>query len=431
VTIGGNELANRTVVGATQITGTTPASTGLGPTDVVVTSGIHGTTTCSGCFSYESNPVLVAIAAGLQHTCGLTNTGAAYCWGFNDSGQLGTGSSTQPSIALPVPVTGGHSFSVLTAGMAHTCGITTDGAAYCWGNNDFGQLGGGDTTSTHPSSVPVAVLRGHTFAGISAGGTHTCGVTTSGAAYCWGNDGAGNLGAGPGAGTGDPSFAESRAPVAVAGGHTFSDVSASGISYPAGHSCGLTTNGTAYCWGGNDWGELGNGSAGESESSNVPVRVPGLSFSSVTAGLAHTCGLGTDGVAYCWGANSRGELGDGTTTHRSTPVAVSGSQSFSTLAPSRSGLHNCGLINSGAAFCWGWNSHGQLGTGGEEDPSAQSTTPVAVSGGLSFTSLALGTYHTCGMTNEGAYCWGRNDFGQLGNGSRTSSTVPVKVAGLP
>ncbi len=431
VTIGGIELTGRTVVGTTQIAGTTPVGDAFGPADIIVTSGSHGSGTCSGCFSYVPGVSPQTIAAGIWHTCGLTTRGTAYCWGDNSVGQLGDGSSRGSS--TPVAVSGGLSFSSLatngtppSAGPPpefvndHTCGLTSSGAAYCWGDNSAGQLGNGSTTG---SSTPVAVSGGLSFTALATGGVHTCGLTSAGVAYCWGANYAGQLGVGTTtgpqtcavtvSGLGYFELTCSTVPVAVSGGFSFRDLAAGGI-----HTCGLTSAGAAYCWG------LSVGAS----NSTVPAPVAtGLRWASITARGHYTCGVTLGESAYCWGENSAGQLGTGSTTSSSTPVAISGGLTFSAIAPG--GDHTCGLTTSGAAYCWGDNSSGQLGNGS----TSSSSVPVAVSGDLSFSALATSRrHHTCGLTTSGAvYCWGDNYSGQLGNGTTTSSSVPVKVAGPP
>jgi alpha-tubulin suppressor-like RCC1 family protein len=380
---------------------------------VATTEHVSGTATVT-----VTTISFASVTAGDNHSCGLTTSGAAYCWGGNSSGQLGNG-STDPSL-VPAPVIGGLTFTALDVGSEDSCGLTTSGAAYCWGNNQIGQLGNG--TSGSFSSAPVAVTGGLTFTAVSVGSLHTCGVTTAGSAYCWGRNGNGELGVGTTTGpetctlTGSSQQC-STAPVQVVapGGLTFTMVSA---GYD--HTCAVTSSGAAYCWG---FAAPGDGT---SHVSSFPVAVSGgLTFMSVTAdGWDYTCGLVTSGAAYCWGF---GILGDGSDNPSLVPVAVAGGLTFTTVTMGYQ--HACGVATGGAAYCWGANYLGQLGTGSTDF----SRVPVAVSGGLTFTTVTSGSTSSCGITNGGAaYCWGANYAGQLGNGSaNTLSTVPVKVAGQP
>ena len=290
---------------------------------------------------------------GASSPCGVTTAGAAYCWGDNIYGELGTGTTSFSH--TPVAVSGGHTFAGVSAGGYYaTCGVTTAGAAYCWGLNNYGQLGNGSLTN---SSTPVAVSGGLTFATVSAENSYACGVTTAGAAYCWGYNSYGELGNG--------TQINSTTPVAVSGGLTFATVSAGFYA-----ACGVTTAGAAYCWGDNSYGALGTGTT---SFSLTPVAVSGgLTFAGVSAGEYSACGVTTAHAAYCWGLNPYGGLGNGTTTNSSTPVAVSGGLTLATVSTEYQSA--CGVTPAGAAYCWGSNSVGQLGNGTTTD----SPTPVAV-----------------------------------------------------
>ncbi|HWJ21251.1 MAG TPA: Ig-like domain-containing protein [Gemmatimonadaceae bacterium] len=301
---------------------------------------------------------MVAAGDG-SHSCGLVaGSGAAYCWGIDGMDNvINPGPDNTGSIPAAVP--GGLQFKTIAVGYWHACGLTADGAAYCWGRNDYGQLGvesTGETCNTAHlpcSHMPVRVAGGLSFTSITAGGAHSCALTADGTAYCWGYNGTGELGTG----TTDPSAANAT-PQPVQGGLHFAAISAG-----AQHTCGLNTTGTAYCWGAGESGQLGVSFGAICPSSGctstTPVAVSGgLTFSTIQAGLGFTCALTADGSAYCWGMNDVGQLGDGTATSRATPAAVSGGLHFITMSAK---WHGCGTTNDGSAYCWGRNDYGQLG----------------------------------------------------------------------
>jgi alpha-tubulin suppressor-like RCC1 family protein len=284
-----------------------------------------------------------SVSAGGLHACGVTTDGSVYCWGSNAYGQLGNGTVTDES--APRELSGDLAFASVSAGGWHTCGLTTDDAAHCWGANDHGQLGNGGTT---PASTPVSVSGAEIFQSLSAGRTHTCGVAIDSAAYCWGT-----------------------APAAVPGGLSLQSLSAG-----QGHTCGVSTDGEAHCWGAGQWGQLGNGSPITHSATPVPVSVES-DVASVTAGGDHSCGVVADGVAYCWGLNTGGQLGNGSADRvaHATPELVLGGLAFQSVS---TGLfHTCGLTTDGTAYCWGWNNFGQLGT---NDATDNVTVPVLVTG---------------------------------------------------
>lgn len=357
----------------------------------------------------EWTPPLVSLAAGGDHTCGVTASGMAYCWGSGHYGELGDGESDGGHRQnRPVPVEGEHRFAAVTAGGMHTCGLVEGGEAYCWGRAHAGQLG---TGSVQASAVPAAVAGGLRFNSLTAGFDHTCGLTEGGEAYCWGSGHFGQLGNG--------STAPATTPAEVAGGHRFASLSAGTT-----HTCGVTEDGDAYCWGFNGQGQLGSEGP---QGSSVPVLVAGdLSFSDVAAGEAHTCGLTSARLALCWGRNAEGQLGDGDSqAHRSAPGAVSGGRSF--LSIGAGDRHSCAVADDGVLYCWGKGTLGQVGSGSWGDAAGQ-PRPLPVFGGHPYAAVVGGENHTCGLREGGtAYCWGLNQRGQLGDGTWVNSNRPLAV----
>ncbi|ACL23605.1 RCC1 domain-containing protein [Chloroflexus aggregans] len=356
---------------------------------------------------------VTAIAAGGDHTCALMSSGGVMCWGDNYYGQLGDGTTTNRR--TPVAVSGLPSgVTAIAAGGLHTCALTGSGEVWCWGYNYYGQLGDGTTTYSRSTPAAVGGLPSGMTA-IAAGGLHTCALMSSGGVWCWGRNDSGQLG--------DGSDTDSSTPVAVSGLPSGVTAIAAG-DY---HTCALTGSGEVWCWGGNGFGQLGDGTT---TARSTPAAVSGLpsGVETIAAGDYHTCALMSSGGVWCWGRNNSGQLGDGTTTARSTPAAVSGLPSGVT-AIAAGGLHTCALMSSGGVWCWGLNNSGQLGDGSDTD----SSTPVAVSGLASgVETIAAGGWHTCALTSSGGvWCWGRNNSGQLGDGSTIYHITPVAVSGLP
>jgi alpha-tubulin suppressor-like RCC1 family protein len=270
----------------------------------------------------------------------------AWCWGANPLGQLGNGTTSDQS-TIPVQAGGGLRFRQVDAGFSYTCGVTyPDNRLYCWGFGIFGTLGNGTFVS---SPTPVLVVGGLRYRQVSAGGAHTCAITTTGHAFCWGDNTFGALG--------DSTNVRRRSkPSEVVGGHVFRQ-----IDVGVGHTCAVTTGDRAFCWGYGRGGEIGNGHA---YLSFWPRAVSGgLRIRRVSAGGGYTCAETLSSQAYCWGTNSSGQLGDGSPglTVALKPVAVAGGHTFAQLSAGVG--HACAKTPAGAGWCWGHDLLGALGDG--------------------------------------------------------------------
>ena len=363
----------------------------------------------------QSSPPLttfVSVSAGSGHTCGLTDRGGVMCWGGNTNGQLGDGTTTDRY--SPVYVKGlSTGVTAISAGTTHTCALLTTGGVKCWGNNNRGQLGDGTKVNRWTPVDVIGLTSG--VASIEAGGLDTCAVTIHGGAKCWGSNQGGRLG--------DGTTTDRSTPANVIG--LFTGVAAIRANDAGGaHTCALLTNGGLKCWGANVNGQLGDGTTTES---HIPVDVSGLTsgVSDVALGTWHTCAATSSGVK-CWGDNSFGQLGNAMTTTQTTPAGVIGLEGGALhVATGRD--HSCALVSSGSVKCWGSNFSGELGDG----TTMGRLSPVDVIG-LSGTVAAIsaGGSHSCALlTDGGINCWGENSSGGLGNGddSLPYSSIPVEV----
>lgn len=368
-----------------------------------------------------------SVSAGYYFTCGLTTLGRAYCWGQNAYAELGIGVNAplperQPAAVAPVPVSGDLTFTSISVGGWHVCGLTASLETYCWGLSNFGQVGDVGSAeiqtcelglvNTIPigcATLPTRVEGVPPLRAVYAGGLVTCGLALDGTAYCWGGNRYGQLGDGSGV------TDYGRAPTPVAGGLTFDRLSAGWR-----HACGITSEARAYCWGYNFTGQLGDGT---NVNRGAPTLVAGdHRFVNLVAFANHTCALTPDAMAYCWGDNYYAQLGDGSRVSSNVPVAVAGG-AFAGLVAAEA--QTCGLAATGRAYCWGatWSEESSNGW-------TIATSPAPIESGLLFSAITAGANHLCGLTpNQVAYCWGSNRAGQLGDGTTTKRAAPVRVVG--
>lgn len=325
-----------------------------------------------------------SVTAGGDHTCGVTDDAALFCWG---AGYLGT----------PVQVER-EDFTQVRAGAGRTCGLDSAGHIQCWS----------PSVDAAPEVIGTVALE-H----LAVGPQSACGLGAGGDAWCWGANAWGQLGDG----TKNPSLG----PVAVSGGHAFATIATYGD-----HACALTAAGEAWCWGSNVAGELGDTTltegCGSYGCSPVPIRAAaGHTFVQIVTGLFFSCGLTrVDGPALCWG--NSGKIGTAPTGAPGTPETVGDGRHFTALTAGTE--HACGLATDGRAWCWGFNGLGQTG----QAPGGGQIYPALVRGGHTFSALSAGSAHTCGLAADGLYCWGENGSGQLGVLS-LEGTGPVLVTG--
>lgn len=413
-------VSNPAVARVDSVTG---VLTGLDRGTVTVTAtseGKSGTASRVVVIKYRS------LVAGTQHSCDIASGGIVWCWGQNgNEGRIGMaqlGADVISSTPVRVPNTGPDAIRVrkLASFGRHTCALDVNNKAWCWGGNGWGALG---VSTISQNATPVAVSGGHTFTDIAVGSEHSCALTGAGAMYCWGhNDWRQFAMNAP---------AMSEAPVAVAPGMQFAS-----LTVGATFTCGITTAAQAYCWGYNGWGNLGDAksiSYGNTFSVAPSIVAGGRSWAQVGAGQIHSCGLTTAGQAFCWG-NNGGKLGNGGTAESSNPSPLSGAPALKALAIGAN--HSCALSTVSEVWCWGMNGNGQVGQAASVAVIRPARVPGLTAAEVAASGIATGFgSHTCAVTADRltVKCWGRNDTGQLGNGATTAGTdatvTPATVIG--
>lgn len=374
------------------------------------------------------------LAAGTNHACAATNAGDVYCWGYSGYGQLGDATTTQRSIPVRVKGVGGTGnltdIVSIAAGDNHTCAVSSTRLAYCWGIGEQGQLGD-NANSNRNSPVKVKGVGGTgdltDVTSIAAGNNHTCAMTSTGSVYCWGSNGQGQLG--------DNTVTQRSAPIqvlGVGGSGVLSGIS--GISVGGMHSCAVTSTGNAYCWGYNSTGQLGDNSTTQR---NTPVAVSTLTSVAKISGYANsTCAMRSTGGVFCWGNNGYGQLGDNTVSQKLVPTSArnaANSGSLSGIVDLNAGSQSnvvCSITTARELYCWGGGSASANGYIGDDTAVSSTTLPrqVLAPGQLpAFTQVVTGSYSSCGLTSGIVHCWGYNASGQLGDGTTTNRYTPTPV----
>lgn len=374
----------------------------------------------SGSFKGTATLNYRSVDAGGFHACAITPASGVYCWGYNGDGQLGINSRDNRNV--PSPMVGNLAWRQVSGGRYHTCGITLNGILYCWGANVDGRLADGTLT---PSNVPVQAKTTATFFAVGSGRNHSCALSLAGLAYCWGFNNEGEVGA-----VIPPADSVKVWEPRPVGARVYKTLAVGGL-----HSCAIDYNNQSWCWGFNEFGQLGDGttawtlnnvrdSTGKPLGSTPVATQQPAPFDSIAAGLYHTCALSA-GQAYCWGDNREGQLGVGGTAGSLVPVPVAMPAGVSFASISAGDWHTCAVATDGQAYCWGNNDFGQFGDG----TTTSHATPVTVASGLRFVSYSAGESVSCGVTTTNlVYCSGSNQYGQIGDATNVSRATPVRGA---
>ena len=358
----------------------------------------------------DKGRTVVAMAAGYAHTCAILDNHALVCWGFNGSGQLGDGSLQDRTTPVVVDLGERRVAREITAGFSHSCALLDDHSVACWGGNDFGQLGDG---STDNRLTPVGVDLGWNsmVESVVAGDSHTCAIFNRDRLECWGSNRYGQLGEG--------SVGGERTFPALAGRNGKGSIRK--VALGRHYTCAVWEGGALSCWGGNGYGQLGNASTRPSIGGVTVDLGPGRKVRSLVASEGHLCALTEGNTLVCWGNNSRGQLGDGRVGEMNGEIRLGTFESVVTGT-----THSCGLREDGIPQCWGANQYGQLGDGSVED--RHSPVPVEVPEGRVVVGMSSGCDHTCGILDDDSLlCWGKNSYGQLGDGISEDYSSPVRV----
>jgi len=396
---------------------------------LVSTGGAAVSADSSGAAPGSPRGAAASISAGSEHTCVLDVSNDIRCWGFDRNGQIGDGeqgdesSAPRPEPSDPTDLPGGLTATAIALGGENSCVVLANRTITCWGSDQRGQIGDENVASNifFPQNV---ITTNDPVVGLAVGNLFICAQYVTGQVNCFGNDDSGQLGNGGAPGTNDIDSA-ARAPlIALPEGRT-----ATAVSAGDNHACAVLDNGDISCWGDNSSGQVGNGStATEILAPTAAISLPGSSPAvGVTAGGDHTCALLDNGDVACWGNDDDGQLGNGAATgDKRTAALVNLPRSAVAVAAGQA--HTCAVLDNDDLTCWGDNSSGQIGNGGTADQAAP--TASVLSG---VRAMALGNAHTCALieATNGVTCWGENSQGQLGIGNLTDRAAPgAAIAGV-
>jgi alpha-tubulin suppressor-like RCC1 family protein len=368
------------------------------------------------------------ISAGLtsfdgNHTCGIKANNSLWCWGTNKYSDLGIGiSGSAPEVPFGTPQKLGGSWIDVAAGSNHSCGIKTDNTLWCWGRNDEGQLGNGTTNN---SSTPVQVSGGGSWKSVSAGLKSNCAIRSDDTMRCWGNNNDGQLGTG--------NTTQYTSPTALTATGGWNTATWKSVAMGASNACAIRTDDTIRCWGGNWVGQLGDNTTTAKSAPTALTSTGGwntATWKAVSSGEHFTCAIRTDDTMRCWGQNGDGQLGRNNTTGVLLPSALTATGGWDTAtwkSVDAGQWHVCAVRSDDTIRCWGNNSDGQIG----DNSTTDRLVPTAINGGGVWQRVSGGSTYTCGITTVGAIsCWGSALDGQLGNNNTFYNNVPAQELDL-
>ncbi len=354
------------------------------------------------------------VSTGTGHTCAVKNDGSLWCWGDDGQGQLGNGAITGDQHSPMREDSNASNWESVSTGGSHTCAIKTDGTLWCWGGDALGQLGNG--APSNQTSPMRESSNATNWRQVSAGFTHSCAIKTDGSLWCWGSDTRGELGNGPG-------VSHQQSPVReTTNANDWKNVNASNANF----TCATKTDGSLWCWGASDSGQLGNGVLTPDQHSPVREATNANNWESIATFRSNAaCAIKTDGGLWCWGSDRSYRLGNGTATGDQPAPAQESSNAYNWKNISAGQSHTCAVKTDGSLWCWGFDGSGQLGNGAtssdQDSPTRESTNAT------NWSFVDAGQSHTCAVKTDGSlWCWGLGGNGQLGHGSTGSTVSPVR-----
>jgi alpha-tubulin suppressor-like RCC1 family protein len=351
-----------------------------------------------------SESTWVSVSAGGSHSLGLKSDGTLWAWGLNNYGQLGDG--TNDNRNAPIQIGSESTWVSVSAGGSHSLGLKADGTLWAWGYNNFGQLGDGTTSNRN---LLVQIGSDKSWVAVSGGASHSLGLKSDGTLWAWGHNDYGQVGDGT-------RGINRTSPVEIA-----VNFKRSGISAGGSHSLGLKSDGTLWAWGWNNWGQLGDSTI--TLKSYIPVKIgPDNNWVKVSAGYFHSLALKSDGTLWAWGGNDEGQLGDGTTTGKPYPVQIGSDNNWVSISAGY--INSFGMKADGTLWGWGDNHWGQLG----DDTKIDRPAPVQIGSDNNWVAIAANNDHEMCIKSDGTlWAWGENVFGQLGDGTIKPKISPIQI----